>query len=112
MLREVRELRKKKVRLLGVCEAQREIFLRDWKQIETRMHWLETGSALLSRFRPGLLVAAPLAGILVSLVLRRKMRFAGIVEQVSQAWHLVNRMKSLFRGINVARQMVARDWPE
>ncbi|MDR1146813.1 MAG: hypothetical protein LBK71_11860 [Verrucomicrobiales bacterium] len=112
MLREVRELRRRKIRLLGVCEAQREMFLRDWRQIETRLHWLESGSALLVRFRPSLFVAAPLAGVLVSLVLRRKLRFAGMVEQISQVWHLVNRLKSLFRGINVARQLVAKDWPE
>ncbi|MDR0534373.1 MAG: hypothetical protein LBH01_10520 [Verrucomicrobiales bacterium] len=112
MLREVKELRKRKIRLLGVCDAQREMFLRDWKQIEARLHWLESGSALMFRFKPSLLVAAPLAGILVSLVLRKKVRFAGIVEQVSHVWGLVNRLRSLFRGINVAKQMVAKDWPE
>ncbi|MDR1191500.1 MAG: hypothetical protein LBK60_07550 [Verrucomicrobiales bacterium] len=112
MLGEIKELRRKKIRLVGVCEAQREMFLRDWQQVETRMHWLETGSALLAKFRPGLLVAAPLAGVLASLVFRRKVRFVGMLENLSQVWQLVGRFKSLTRGINVARQLVTKDWPE
>jgi hypothetical protein len=112
MLREVKELRKKKIRLVGVCEAQREMLARDWKQVETRLRWVETGSAIIARFRPGLMIAAPLAGVLVSLIFRRKPRLAGLIDQVSQIWTLVGRFKSLFRGVNVAKQLVAKDWPE
>ncbi|MDR2462464.1 MAG: hypothetical protein LBD30_01640 [Verrucomicrobiales bacterium] len=112
MLREVKGLRKKKIRLVGVCEAQREMFGRDWRQVETRLHWLEAGSALLSKFRPGLVIAAPLAGVLLPLAFRRKIQFVGMLEALAQAWRLIGRFKSFSRGVGVARQLVTKDWPE
>ena len=112
MLKEVRDLQRKKARLIGVCEAQREMFARDWRQIEAKLHWVETASSFLVRFRPGLLVAAPLAGILVSLLARKQVRLAGIVEQISMVWKALSRFKALFRGVSAARQLVAKDWPE
>ena len=111
MLGEVKELRLKKTRLLGVCEAQREMFARDWRQVETRLSWLETGTEFLARFRPGLMIAAPLAGLAVSLVWRRNFRLATILEQVTRAWELVSRLRSLSTGINEAKQLAVKDWP-
>jgi hypothetical protein len=112
MLKEVSKLRKRKIRLTGVCEAQREMLLRDWKQVESRMHWLESSSSFLMRFKSSMWVAAPMAGILFSLVVRKKVRFAGIIERASEAWRLVDQLKSLYRGVNIARQMVRDDLPE